>query len=85
MRLSAEWMSIADDRILEFLRDEGPYTPSKMYKDDRLLFSRSHINRRCKILSKHELLENLGNGVYTITSRGEEYLEGELDLRTDTK
>ena len=85
MRLSAEWMSIADDRILEFLRDEGPHTPSKMADDDRLLFSRSHINRRCTLLVEHGLLENLGNGVYSITDRGRQYLGEDLDLRTDAR
>lgn len=84
MRLSAEWMSIADDRILEFLREEGPHTPSKIHEDDRISFSRTHINQRCKQLAEHGLVENLGNGVYTITGDGEDYLDGELDLREET-
>lgn len=81
MRLSADWMSLADDRILEFLQEEGPYSPSRMAKDDRLGFSRSHINRRCKQLTEEGLAENLGNGVYSITDKGEGYLNGEEDLR----
>lgn len=81
MRLSAEWMSLADDRILEFLREEGPRSPSRMAEDDRLRFSRSHINRRCKRLTEEGLTENLGNGVYSITQKGERYLDGEEDLK----
>ena len=84
MRLSAEWMSLADDRILEFLREEGPHSPSRMAEDNRLSFSRSHINRRCKRLTEEGLTENLGNGVYAITEDGTHYLDGELDLRTET-
>lgn len=83
MRLPADWMTIADERIMEFLREEGPHPPSKMRKDDRLPYSRNHINKRCKLLTEHELLNNLGNGVYTITNKGESYLDGENDLRSE--
>jgi len=79
MRLSANWMSIADDRILEFLQDEGPRSPSKIHEDGRVRFSRQHINMRCKKLEEHHLVQNLGNGVYAITELGKEYLEGTLD------
>lgn len=79
MRLSAGWMSIADDRLLEFLNENGPATPTKMYEDDRVRFSRQHINTRCKRLTEYGLLVNLGNGVYSITEDGERYLGGELD------
>lgn len=72
----------ADDRILEFLLEEGPSTPTKMHDDGRIRFSRPYINKRCKILSEHGLLKHLGNGVYVITDEGEQYLEGELDTET---
>lgn len=79
MRLSADWMSIADDRILEFLDEEGPRSPSKIQEDGRVRFTRQHINNRCKILEAHNLVQNLGNGVYSITDSGKEYLAGNLD------
>jgi predicted transcriptional regulator len=81
MRLSADWMSIADDRILEFLREEGPRSPSKIHEDGRVRFTRQHINTRCKQLVEYGLLQHLGNGVYAITEAGECYLNGELDAR----
>lgn len=84
MRLPAGWMSIADERILEFLREEGPHPPSRMHEDDRLPYSRNHINKRCSLLAEHGLLKNLGNGVYAITDNGESYLDGEIDLRSET-
>lgn len=83
MRLSAEWMTIADDRILELLREDGPHSPSKIHKDGRVAFSRTYINQRCKKLAENGLVNNLGNGVYSITDRGERYLAGDLDLRSD--
>ena len=69
----------ADDRILEYLSEEGPATPSTMADDDRMRFSRTHINQRCIKLADYGFLLNLGNGVYQITGKGERYLSGELD------
>lgn len=79
MRLSADWMTIADERILEFLHEEGPRTPTRIAADSRVRFSRPHINTRCQKLTRYGLVETLGNGVYRITDQGEQYLEGELD------
>lgn len=81
MRLSADWMSIADERILEFLREEGPHSPSKIQEDGRVRFSRTYINDRCKLLTEQGLTKNLGNGVYAVTDKGENYLDGKIDLR----
>ena len=72
-------MTIADERILEFLQEEGPRTPTRIVNDGRVRFSRPHINTRCLKLTGYGLLETLGNGVYRITDEGEQYLRGELD------
>jgi hypothetical protein len=72
-------MKGADDRILEFLQEEGPSTPKSMHDDGRIRFSRGYINTRCRVLSENGLVVNLGNGVYQITDSGEKYLAGELD------
>lgn len=79
MRLSADWMTGADDRILEFLREEGPAAPKVIFDDGRVRFSRSYINTRCKELSRYGMLDELGNGVYAISDEGEAYLDEELD------
>ncbi|WP_248518409.1 MarR family transcriptional regulator [Salinarchaeum laminariae] len=79
MRLDADWMSRADDRILEHLSEEGPDSPKAMAESGRVRFSRQHINQRCKTLVEYRLLVHLGNGVYDITREGEQYLAGELD------
>jgi len=81
MRLSADWMTMADDRVLEYLSEEGTSTPKRMADDDRVHFSRSYINARCTELSERSFVLNLGNGVYQITYRGQQYLDGELDAR----
>lgn len=84
MRFDADWMSRADDRIMEHLAEDGPDTPKNMAESDRVRFSRQHINQRCKKLVSYGLLVHLGNGVYDLTTKGEAYLQGNLDVRTLT-
>lgn len=79
MRIAAEWMTGADDRILEFLHENSPNSPTEIANDERVRYSRPHINQRLKKLTTHSLVEDYGNGVYAITDAGEAYLEGELD------
>jgi DNA-binding PadR family transcriptional regulator len=85
MRLSGRWMKGADDRILEFLDEEGPSSPKKMHDDGRVRFSRGYINARCQELAEHGLVQTLGNGIYQITEDGEAYLAGELDTGEDVE
>ena len=79
MRYSADWMTIADERILEHLREKETDTPKRMSDSGRVRFSRQYIGERCRKLASYGLLKHLGNGVYRITQEGELYLEGELD------
>ena len=81
MRLSADWMVLADDRILEFLNENGPRSPTKIKDESPIPFSRQHINNRCMKLEEYGLTQNIGNGVYTITDAGERYLREDLDTR----
>ena len=79
-------MTIADERILEFLSEEGPRQPKQISQDERITFSDQYIGQRCRTLAPYGLVQNLGNGLYTITQAGQQYLEGELDatkLRTE--
>jgi hypothetical protein len=79
MRYSADWMTIADERILEHLNEKETDTPKGMSDSGRVRFSRQYIGERCRKLSSYGLLKHLGNGVYRITSVGEQYLDGEID------
>lgn len=76
-------MVLLDDRILELLEEEGFMTPSEIADDDRIPYSAQHVGDRCRKLAEHGLVENVGNGVYRITERGEQYLEGELNMAED--
>lgn len=81
MRTSAEWMTIADERILEFLSEEGPRQPKQIAHDERITFSDQYIGQRCRTLAPYGLVQNLGNGLYAVTEVGQQYLNGELDAR----
>ena len=75
-------MTSLDDRILEFLHENKPTTPTKMTSKVSLPYSRQHVDRRCKKLAEKGLVESLGNGVYMITDDGEAYLDGRLNTET---
>lgn len=72
-------MTLADDRILEYIREEGSGTPTTMAESGYVRFSAAYVSQRCKALVDHGLLQHLGNGVYIIKEAGEQYLDGELD------
>ncbi len=79
MRYSADWMTIADERILEYLSTSETSTPKKMADSGDVRFSRQYIGERCRKLADYGLVQHLGNGVYRITEEGRQYLAGDLD------
>ena len=79
MRKSADWMTIWDDRLLEILQVEGPSSPTPLSDHDYIHVNKSTVSRRLRRLSDHGLVQHLGNGVYSVTAKGEEYLDGDLD------
>ena len=83
MRQSGTWMTIWDDRILEYIQTEESGSPKELEESGYVRVSKSHISRRLRKLAEHGLLTHLGNGVYVITERGEAYLDGELDTSED--
>ncbi|WIV67524.1 MarR family transcriptional regulator [Natrialbaceae archaeon AArc-T1-2] len=83
MRQSGTWMTIWDDRILEIIRDEDAGRVGDLTEREAVRISQSSVSRRCKKLAEHGLLRPLGNGVYTITEKGEAYLEEEYDAENE--
>ncbi len=79
MRYSADWMVLCDERILEYIREHGSGSPKEMQDSGFVRYSSQHIGNRCKKLVEYGLLKHLGNGVYVITEKGDQYLEGKLD------
>lgn len=81
MRYSGDWMSLVDDRVLEYIREHGSGSPKKMQEKGKIRYSPQYVAERCRVLSEYGLLTHLGNGVYVITESGERYLDGELDTQ----
>jgi Mn-dependent DtxR family transcriptional regulator len=79
MRESGTWMTIWDDRILEYLRQHEGATVGDLADDDSIRVSNAHVSRRCKNLAENGLARALGNGAYVLTDEGEAYLKGEYD------
>ena len=79
MRKSSDWMTIWDDRILEVIREGGPSSASELKKNKYIRISRPTITRRLNKLADHELLDRLPNGVFTLSDKGQQYLNGEID------
>ena len=80
MRKSSDWMTIWDDRIMEIIRDGGPTSASELVKHQYIHTSRSTISRRLNKLADHGLLQRLPNGVFSLTEKGNRYLNGDLNV-----
>jgi len=74
---------MADDRILEYAREKGSAKATEMAESGAVRFSQPYLSQRCSKLVDHGLLRDLGNGVYVITERGKQYLDGEIDTSED--
>lgn len=90
MRKPADWMSQADERILEALRDNGNLPPQAIsnYINDEateLAYSNAYIQQRCALLYEHDLLMKYGRGVYAITQLGEDFLAENVDVATSSE
>lgn len=72
-------MVLLDDRILEYVAENGPTLPSDVAADERIPYGPQHVGNRCRKLAEYGFLDNLGNGVYVITQRGRDYLNEEFD------
>jgi predicted transcriptional regulator len=78
MRPRVDWMTRADDYILEFL-DETDIVATPQVIAANIDYSRQYVNQRIRALEDNDLVQNTGNGLYRITDRGRDYLAGELD------
>jgi Mn-dependent DtxR family transcriptional regulator len=72
-------MTIWDDRILEYIQEKESGSPAELQDSGYIRVSKSQISRRLRRLAEYGMLQHLGNGVYIITQRGEDYLAGDLD------
>lgn len=82
-RPRVDWMTRADDAILEFLLNEGnrPLVSNPSTVEANIEYKISHVRRRLRALQDGGLVEyyDEDRGLYRISERGRAYLEGELD------
>lgn len=82
-RPRVKWMTRADDRILEFLQNEGsrPLNSSPAFVEANINYKISHIRTRMRKLHEAGFVEyyDENRGVYTITDLGCAYLAGEME------
>lgn len=84
VRLNANWMVQADDRILEFLSQYGAASPEEIHSGLRTLgrdvgVSPTVAVTRCRLLDSYRLVDYEGNHTFSLSDIGEAYLNGTLD------
>ena len=79
MRRSPPWWKLADDRILEYLRDHEAAGPTEIANSDSIHFSQPWVSRRLTLLKESGFVRVIAQGTYVITERGEGYLAEEFD------
>jgi predicted transcriptional regulator len=83
VRKQPNWFAKWDDRILEFLYEQGASSPGKIAEDEYIRVSSSYVSRRLNELADNGLVDRAGNGVYKITREGNFYLAGGYDPQTN--
>jgi len=78
MRPRVNWMTQADNQILEFLDEQDIVATPKVIAAN-IDYTPQYVNERIPLLSENGLVENRGKALYRITDRGRQYLAGELD------
>ncbi|WP_436931687.1 winged helix-turn-helix domain-containing protein [Halosimplex halobium] len=78
MRPRVDWMNQTDDRILELLEESG-LELSPVVISRNLDYSRSWVSQRLTKLSEADLVTVADGSYYSITDKGRNYLDGELD------
>lgn len=76
-RLAPDWLTQADERLLELLEAEGPLSTTMVTEDDRIEFSRPYMNERLTKLSRAGFVQRWARGHYRITEEGKALLAGE--------
>lgn len=78
MRPRVDWMTQADNQILEFLDEKSIVATPKVIAAN-IDYTPQYVNERIPLLAENGLVENTGKALYQITDRGRRYLAGELD------
>lgn len=75
-RPNVEWITTADDRILEIMGETNLQLSPKILAAETP-FHKKHIQKRLRVLLMAGLVSKEGKGLYRITDLGRRYLTGE--------
>lgn len=82
-RPRVDWMTRADDAILEFLLNEGnqPIIANPSTVEANINYKISHVRRRLRALEENGLVDYYEEerGLYEISEKGCAYLAGEIE------
>jgi len=83
-RPRVDWMTRADDAILEFLLNEGnkPLNATPAVIQANIDYQISHVRNRIRKLHSAGLVEYFDEerGIYQISKKGRDYLKGNLEV-----
>ena len=77
MRPRVDWMTQADERILEFLLEKD-FIASPSVIAANIDYTPEYISRRCRKLADAKLLQRVDASNYRLTDLGGRYLAGDV-------
>lgn len=79
MRPRVDWMTQADERVLEFLHEKD-IVASPTVIAANIDYTAEYISRRCRELADAGLLQRVDPTNYRITDFGKRFLAGDVDV-----
>lgn len=78
MRPRVDWMTQADERVLEFLHEKDIIASPSVIAAN-IDYTQEYISRRCRKLTDAGLLQRADASNYRLTDLGERFLAGKVD------
>lgn len=78
MRPRIDWMTQADERILEFLQEKDIVASPSVIAAN-IDYTGEYISRRCRKLTDAGLLQRVDASNYRLTELGEQFLSGDIE------
>lgn len=77
MRPRVDWMTQADERVLEFLHEKDIVASPSVIAAN-IDYTQEYISRRCRKLTNAGLLQRADASNYRVTELGERFLNGDI-------
>lgn len=78
MRPRINWMTQADERVMEFLQEKDIIASPSVIAAN-IDYTSEYLSRRCRRLAEAGLLQRVDASNYRLTSLGDRYLSGEVE------